>query len=136
MPLVPPVISTVRFLNSIGNTVPARALLLPLDISMHNSSRSGRRAVDPVLTLRREEIDVDRILGADEFMRCVRWYDQNHPSRHYKLLALRVDLASPFGNPRSLLVGVVVQREHPAFLHSPLYECGLRPVERLPLDER
>ena len=102
---------------------------------MH-SSRSGRRAVDPVLTLRREEIDVDRILGADEFMWCVRRYDQDHPSRHDKLLALRVDLASAFGNPRSLLVGVVVQREHSAFLHSPLYECGLRPVEHLPLDER
>src|ERR1700733_10738824 len=102
MPLVPPVISTVRFFIFIGNTVPALALLLPLDISMH-SSRSGRRAVDPVLTLRREEIDVNRILGADEFMWCVRRYDQGHPSRHDKLLALRVDLASAFGNPRSLL---------------------------------
>jgi hypothetical protein len=86
------------------------------------SRRSNRRSpIDPVLTLRRKEIDVDGILGADELVGGVRRNDENRSGCHHEFLSLRKDLAATLGNPRNLLVGVVVQRKHAALLHCPLH---------------
>jgi hypothetical protein len=80
-------------------------------ISSGQPRSGGWRTINPVLALGREEIDVDRVFGADELVWRVRRDDENHPCRHHKLPALRGDLASALGNPGGLLIGVVVQRE-------------------------
>src|SRR6185369_8396429 len=60
-----------------------------------SSRRYGRCAIEPVLVLRREEIDIDCVLGTNELVRRIRRYDQNSASRHHELSALGVNLAAP-----------------------------------------
>src|SRR5262249_2986591 len=98
--------------------------------------RDGWRAVEPVLALRCEEVDVDRIFRTDELVRRVRRDHENRTGRHHKLLALRVDLAAPFGDPGDLFVGMMVQREFSTFLHRPFDEGRLRAAQILALNQR
>src|SRR5579863_4781944 len=68
------------------------------------------RSVDPILPLRRENIDVDRIFEKMKFVRHVGRDDHKTASAKQIFLALRINFAGTFGDPGDLLVGVMMQR--------------------------
>src|SRR4051812_14700813 len=90
-----------------------------------------RHAIDPVLSLRGKEIDVDRIFGADELVWRIRRDDKDSSRGHRELLALRVNLASALGYPGNLFIGMVVQWKDATFLDRPFHEGRLRPMQHL-----
>src|SRR6202047_2861950 len=94
------------------------------------------RPVHPVLPLRREDINIDRILGEPELMRNVGRDDHDVAGVHHVFLALRINFRFSLSNPRDLLVGVVMQGHHGALFHDPFCESGLRAVQILPLNQR
>jgi hypothetical protein len=81
------------------------------------------RPVHPVLPLRREEINIDRILGEPELVRNVGRDDHDVAGVHHIFLALRINVRFSLSNPRDLLVGVVMQRHHgaPGLAHTVPY---------------
>src|SRR5690349_3730234 len=80
------------------------------------------RPVEPILSLRRKEVDVNGIFGADKLVRGVWRNDQDCSSARLKLLALRKDFTPTLDNPCHLFIFVMVQRENAARFDSPLHE--------------
>src|SRR5262245_4815501 len=77
------------FPTSPGPSMATRRKLIPLSVRLFGVIARG--PVEPVLPARREDIDVDGILGEDELVRNVGRDDHDVPRLHDVLASLRID---------------------------------------------
>jgi hypothetical protein len=95
----------------------------------------GRRAIGPILSGRREDINVDRVFQKREFVRNIGRDDHDIARLHNVLAPLRIHLGGALRDPRNLLIDVVMKRHKAAFLCRPLHEGSIVSAEILPLQQ-
>jgi hypothetical protein len=95
----------------------------------------GRSTIQPILSSRREDIDVNCVFSEDELVWNVGRDNHDVAGLHDKLSSLRVDFSDTLDNPRDLLVHVVSKRNNCTFLRNPLHERNVRSAEVLPREK-
>src|ERR1700730_12093446 len=108
MPSLAAATMTFRFFNPRSNAAPfpLRLRFLP-QVSII--------FIDPILTGRIKDVQVDRVLQRNRLMRHVGWNAQHFPSRDREFPVVDVEVQGAFENIGDLLIVMAVQR-HPGAL--------------------